>query len=57
MDQHILFHKPNKKVMSKKKMDHFIRQTKHTLSERRVHSGLQVKSATFKVICLCITLY
>jgi hypothetical protein len=28
MDQLILFHKPNKKVWSEKKMDHFIPQTK-----------------------------
>jgi hypothetical protein len=32
MDQLILFHKPNKKVRSEKKMDHFIPQTKHTLN-------------------------
>jgi hypothetical protein len=31
MDQLILLHKPNKKVRSEKKMDHFIPQTKHTL--------------------------
>jgi hypothetical protein len=31
MDQPILFHKPNKKVSSEKKMDHLILQTKHTL--------------------------
>jgi hypothetical protein len=31
MNQPILFHKPNKKVRSEKKMDHFILQTKHTL--------------------------
>jgi hypothetical protein len=31
MNQPILFHKPNKKVSSEKKMDHFIPQTKHTL--------------------------
>jgi hypothetical protein len=31
MDQLILFHKPNKKVRSKKKMNHFIPQTKHTI--------------------------
>jgi hypothetical protein len=30
MDQLILFYKPNKKVRSKKKMNHFIPQTKHT---------------------------
>jgi hypothetical protein len=30
MDQPIQFHKPNKKVRSEKKMDHFIPQTKHT---------------------------
>jgi hypothetical protein len=30
MDQLILFHKPNKKVRSEKKMDHLIPQTKHT---------------------------
>jgi hypothetical protein len=34
IDQPILFHKPNKKVRSEKKMDHFIPQTKHTLSAR-----------------------
>jgi hypothetical protein len=33
MDQPILFHKPNKKVRSEKKMDHSIPQTKHTLIE------------------------
>jgi hypothetical protein len=33
MDQSILFHKPNKKVMNEKKMDNFIPQTKHTLKE------------------------
>jgi hypothetical protein len=32
MDQLILFHKSNKKV-SKKKMDHTIPQTKHSLKE------------------------
>jgi hypothetical protein len=32
MDQPILFHKPNKKVRSEKKMDHFIPQTKHTIN-------------------------
>jgi hypothetical protein len=32
MDQLILFHKPNKKVRSEKKIDHFITQTKHTLT-------------------------
>jgi hypothetical protein len=31
MDQLILFHKPNKKVRSENKMDHFISQTKHTI--------------------------
>jgi hypothetical protein len=31
MDQLILFHKPNKKVRSEKKMNNFIPQTKHTL--------------------------
>jgi hypothetical protein len=31
MDQLILFHKPNKKIRSKKKIDQFIPQTKHTL--------------------------
>jgi hypothetical protein len=31
MDQLILFHKPNKKMRSKKKMDHSIPQTKHTI--------------------------
>jgi hypothetical protein len=32
MDQPILFHNPNQKVRSEKKMDHFIPQTKHTIS-------------------------
>jgi hypothetical protein len=32
MDQLILYNKPNKNVSSKKKMDHFIPQTKHTLN-------------------------
>jgi hypothetical protein len=32
MDQLILFHKPNKKVRSEKKMNYFIPQTKHTLN-------------------------
>jgi hypothetical protein len=32
MDQPILFHKPNKKVRSEKKIDNFIPQTKHTLT-------------------------
>jgi hypothetical protein len=35
MDQPILFHKPNKKVRSEKKMDHFIPQTKHTINVHR----------------------
>jgi hypothetical protein len=30
--QLILFHKPNKKVRSENKMDHFITRTKHTLN-------------------------
>jgi hypothetical protein len=34
IDQPILFHKPNKKMRSEKKMDHFIAQTKHTQSKR-----------------------
>jgi hypothetical protein len=32
MDQLILFHRPNKKVRSEKKMNHFISQTKHPLN-------------------------
>jgi hypothetical protein len=32
INQPILLHKPNKKVRSEKKIDHFISQTKHTLS-------------------------
>jgi hypothetical protein len=44
MDQHILFHKPNKKVKSEKKMDHFIPQTKHTICES-CHNSLQLFSA------------
>jgi hypothetical protein len=31
MDQLILFHKPNKKMRSEKKMDNFIPQTKHII--------------------------
>jgi hypothetical protein len=34
MDQLILLHKPNKKVRSEKKMDHFISQTKHTIKDQ-----------------------
>jgi hypothetical protein len=34
MDQLILFHKPNKKVRSEKKMGRFIPQTKHTIGVR-----------------------
>jgi hypothetical protein len=33
MDQLTLFHKPNKKVRSEKKIYHFIIQTKHTLCD------------------------
>jgi hypothetical protein len=33
MDESILFHKPNKKVRSEKKMNHFITQIKHTIIE------------------------
>jgi hypothetical protein len=32
MDQPVLFHKPNKKVSSENKMNHFITQTKHTIN-------------------------
>jgi hypothetical protein len=32
IDQPILFHKPNKKVRSEKKIDHYITITKHTIS-------------------------
>jgi hypothetical protein len=35
MDQPILFHKPNKKMRSEKKINHFIFQTKHTLTSDR----------------------
>jgi hypothetical protein len=38
MDQPILFHKPNKKVRSEKKMDHFIPQTKHPLNELGIYA-------------------
>jgi hypothetical protein len=38
MDQPILFHKPNKKVRSEKKMDNFIPQTKHTIRACSVSS-------------------
>jgi hypothetical protein len=34
IDQIIILHKPNKKVSSENKMDHFIPQTKHTLVTR-----------------------
>jgi hypothetical protein len=37
MDQLILFHKPNKKVSSEKKINHFILQTKHTISDPAAH--------------------
>jgi predicted RNase H-like nuclease (RuvC/YqgF family) len=42
MDQLILFHKPNKKVRSEKKMDHFIPQTKHTIKDEFVVTRGQV---------------
>jgi hypothetical protein len=42
MDQLILFHKPNKKVRSEKKMDHFIPQTKHTLRELLLRELLEL---------------
>jgi hypothetical protein len=38
MDQTILFHKPNKKVRSEKKMYHFIPQTKHTIKDFNVQT-------------------
>jgi hypothetical protein len=38
MDQLILFHKPNKKVRSEKKMNHFIPQTKYTYSYREAQA-------------------
>jgi hypothetical protein len=37
MDQLILFHKPNKKVRSENKMDHFISQTKHTIKAYHIY--------------------
>jgi hypothetical protein len=55
MDQPILLHKPNKKVKSKKKMDHFIPQTKHTLyffhsqgasNQVLIHSGFRDTKGT-----------
>jgi hypothetical protein len=46
MDQLILFHKPNKKVRSEKKMDHFISQTKHTLIDLAVVFELLVYLAS-----------
>jgi hypothetical protein len=33
IDQLILFHKPNKKVRSEKKMNHFISQTNYTIKK------------------------
>jgi hypothetical protein len=44
MDQPILFHKPNKKVRSEKKMDHFIPQTKHTLNFERLGCTSEIKA-------------
>jgi hypothetical protein len=40
MDQLIIFHKPNKKVRSEKKMDHFIPQTKHTIKIQKIEMEL-----------------
>jgi hypothetical protein len=44
MDQLILFNKPNKNVNSEKKMDHFIPQTKHTLS---VHNSRALRTCAW----------
>jgi hypothetical protein len=44
MDQPILFHKPNKKVRSEKKIDHFIPQTKQPLSSQGSRSNGSQKS-------------
>jgi hypothetical protein len=56
MDQPILFHKPNKKVRSEKKIDHFVPQTKHTrgvsqvgLGWRGLNRGSRVKHQTSPV--------
>jgi hypothetical protein len=46
MDQPILFHKPNEKVRSEKKMDHFIPQTKHTI--RKPNGRLQPRGIFVK---------
>jgi hypothetical protein len=44
MDQPIIFHKPNKKVRSEKKMYHFIPQTKHPLNnyETQIRPPLKI---------------
>jgi hypothetical protein len=56
MDQPILFHKPNKKVRSEKKMDHFSHQTKHTLKllvlRARTHMGLYFDASLSCMICI-----
>jgi hypothetical protein len=43
MDQPILLHKPNKKVRSEKKIDHFIPQTKQSLSKLIEESNRQLE--------------
>jgi UDP-N-acetylmuramyl pentapeptide phosphotransferase/UDP-N-acetylglucosamine-1-phosphate transferase len=52
IDQPILFHKPNKKVRSEKKMDHFISQTKHTiivLLEKQTASTWEEKQTVINI--------
>jgi hypothetical protein len=56
MDQPILFHKPNKKVRSEKKMNHFIPQTKHTINFRLRHMDVwgvifAIKSKSHNLTC------
>jgi hypothetical protein len=41
IDQPILFHKPNKKMRSEKKMNYFIFQTKHTHSQHFAYNSLR----------------
>jgi hypothetical protein len=51
MDQLILLHKPNKKVRSEKKMDHFIPQTKHTFSKDSCYNLWSESAASINSLC------
>jgi hypothetical protein len=51
MNQLILFHKPNKKVRSEKKMNHFIPQTKHTVnSPTKLHLDIHTIKINDRII-------